>query len=198
MNFLAHLYLSGNDEEIMVGNILADRSRGLVKKNLSEGILKGIRLHHAIDYYTDNHPVVALTKKRLNPAFGHYAPVITDVYYDHFLAANWNEYSDISLEIFAKKSYSALRKHRNLFPTDFQLAFIYMRFRNLLVSYRTIEGVKFVFDRMSGRAVNSRNLHLAIEELKENYPLYEKEFHEFFRDAIKQFPRSNWVLGRTC
>ena len=191
MNFLAHLFLSGNDEEIMVGNILADRSRGLVKKNLSAGILKGIQLHHAIDHYTDNHPVVALTKKRLNPAFGHYAPVITDVYYDHFLAVNWNEYSDISLEIFAKKCYAVLRKHKNLFPSSFQFALVYMRFRNLLVSYRTIEGVKLAFDHMTSRAVNSRNLYLAIDELKKNYSLYEKEFHEFFREAIKQFKQDN-------
>jgi len=187
MNFLAHLYLSGNDEEIMVGNILADRSKGLIKKNLSEGILKGIRLHHEIDKFTDNHPVVAITKKRLNPVFGHYAPVITDVFYDHFLASNWKDYSDIALEVFAKKCYTILRKYKKLFPFDFQFAFIYLRFRNLLVSYRTIEGIKFAFDRMSGRAVNSKNLHLAIDELKENYPLYEKEFHSFFKDAIKQF-----------
>jgi acyl carrier protein phosphodiesterase len=187
MNFLAHLYLSGNDEEIMVGNILADRSKGLKKKDLSDGILKGIMMHHEIDRFTDNHLVVAQTKKRLNPVFGHYAPVITDVYYDHFLAANWKDYSDVPLEIFAKKSYSVLRKYKNLFPVSFQFAFIYMRFRNLLVSYRTIEGIKFAFDRMAGRAINSKNLHLAIEELKENYSLYEKEFHEFFKDAIKQF-----------
>jgi acyl carrier protein phosphodiesterase len=188
MNFLAHLYLSGNDEEIMVGNILADRSKGLIKKNISEGILKGIQMHHEIDRFTDNHPVVALTKKRLNPTFGHYAPVITDVYYDHFLAANWKDYSDVSLEVFAKKCYSVLRKHKKLFPVDFQFAFIYLRFRNLLVSYRTIEGIKFAFDRMSGRAVHSKNLHLAIEELKKNYLLYEKEFQDFFKDAKKQFP----------
>jgi acyl carrier protein phosphodiesterase len=187
MNFLAHLYLSGSDDEIMVGNILADRSKGLVKNNLSEGILNGIKLHYAIDHYTDNHPVVAITKKRLNTSFGHYAPVITDVFYDHFLAANWKDYSDVPLEVFAKKCYSVLRKHKNLFPVDFRFAFIYMRFRNLLVSYRTIDGIKFAFDRMVGRAVNSKNLHLAIEELKKNYPLYEEEFKEFFKDAIKRF-----------
>jgi len=188
MNFLAHLFLSGNNEEIMVGNILADRSRGLIKKNLSEGILSGIKLHHEIDHYTDNHSVVALTKKRLNPDFGHYAPVITDIYYDHFLALHWDEYSDVSLDIFAKKCYSVLKKYKNIFPTNFQFALMYMRFRNLLVSYRTFDGVKFAFDKMSGRAVNSHNLHLAVDELKRNYSLYENEFIEFFDDLIKHFP----------
>ena len=113
--------------------------------------------------------------------------MITDIYYDHFLAANWKDYSDVSLEVFAKNCYTILKKHKKLFPADFQFAFIYLRFRNLLVSYRTIEGIKFAFDRMAGRAVNSKNLHLAIEELKENYPLYEKEFKDFFKDAIKKF-----------
>ena len=180
MNFLAHLFLSGDNEEIMVGNVLADRIRGKKINDFSEGIQKGIRLHRIIDSYTDTHPVVELSKQRLRRDFGHYAPVIADVFYDHFLAANWNEYSDVPLKTFAEKSYHALKKYRMLFSGGFQFAFVYMRFRNLLVSYSTYKGVHFALERMSGRAKNSSNLTDAVDELKKNYSLYKKEFSSFF------------------
>jgi acyl carrier protein phosphodiesterase len=185
MNFLAHLYLSCNDEEILVGNILADRRRGRKIHDFSEGVQKGIRLHHAIDDYTDRHPVVEVSKQRLRNKFGHYAPVIIDIFYDHFLAANWKDYSDIPLNDFALNSYKILKKHKNLFPSGFQLALIYMRFRNLLVSYKSFKGVQFAFDRLSGRSAHSPNLSKAVEELKNNYLLYKNDFEKFFPSLIE-------------
>ncbi|HNW97055.1 MAG TPA: ACP phosphodiesterase [Bacteroidales bacterium] len=184
MNFLAHLYLSGNNDEIMVGNILADRRRSGGIHHLSEGIQKGIHLHHAIDKFTDKHPVVAESKQRLRAEFRHYSPVIADIYYDHFLAVNWKKYSDESLNDFALKSYKVLKEHRKLFSTGFQVAFIYMRFKNLLVSYATYDGVRFALERMSGRAKNSSNLMNAVDELKKNYTLYKKDFEKFFPEII--------------
>ncbi|MFH0866868.1 MAG: ACP phosphodiesterase [Bacteroidota bacterium] len=185
MNFLAHLYLSGNDEEIMVGNVLADRIRGKKLNDFSEGIQKGILLHHAIDHFTDNHPVVEASKQRLRQEFGHYAPVIIDVFYDHFLAANWEKYSEMPLCKFAMKSYNALKKYRKLFPSGFQVALIYMRFRNLLVSYASFKGVQFALERMSGRAKNSTNLTAAVDELKKNYTQYQYDFEIFFPELVE-------------
>lgn len=184
MNFLAHLYLSGNDEEIMVGNILADRIKGKKMHDFSEGIQKGIHLHHAIDNYTDNHPVVEASKQRLRQKFGHYAPVIIDIFYDHFLAANWEKYSETPLGEFAMKSYKALKKYRKLFPSGLQAVLIYMRFRNLLISYVSIKGVQFSLERISGRAKNSTNLTAAVDELKKNYTHYQNDFKKFFPELV--------------
>lgn len=185
MNFLAHLYLSGNDEEIMVGNVLADRIKGKKMHDFSEGIQKGILLHHTIDNFTDNHPIVEVSKQRLRQKFGHYAPVIIDIFYDHFLAAKWEKYSEIPLQEFAMKSYNALKKHRKLFSSGFQVALIYMRFKNLLVSYKTFRGVQFAFDRLSGRSEHLSNLSKAVVELKNNYSLYKNDFEVFFPSLIE-------------
>lgn len=190
MNFLAHLFLSGNDEEIMVGNVLADRIRGRKISDFSQGIQKGIRLHRIIDNFTDTHPVVELSKQRLRKEFGHYAPVITDIYYDHFLAVDWKKYSDIPLNDYAMTCYKILKKNKALFSSGFQLALIYMRFRNLLVSYSTFKGIHFALKRMSGRTRNAVNLVAAVEELKKNYPLYYKEFNQFFPELV-EYIRTN-------
>jgi acyl carrier protein phosphodiesterase len=184
MNFLAHLYLSGSDHEIMVGNILADRMKGQKVSEFSEGIQKGIRLHHAIDEYTDKHPVVKKSKERLRPLYRHYSPVITDIFYDHFLAADWDRYSDVPLHEFASESYLVLKQHKKLFKGGFRMALAYMRFRNLLVSYSSMKGVRFALERMSERALNSGDLVSAVAELQKNYELYKKEFSLFFPELI--------------
>ncbi len=188
MNFLAHLFLSGTDEEVMVGNLLGDFMKGRKVTSFDDKIIKGILLHRKIDEFTDNHPLVIKSKERLRPLFKHYTPVVADIYYDHFLAANWNEYSEITLKKFAKQCYLVLRKHKELFPPRFQQALVYMRFRNVLVSYAKFSGIDFAFNRMAIRSNYPSNLNNATEELKVNYKLYLSEFREFFpqlQDYIK-------------
>jgi len=184
MNFLAHLFLSGENEEVMVGNLLGDFMRGRKPGAFREGIAKGISLHRKIDEFTDNHPLVIKTKHRLRPEFKHYAPVVADVFYDHFLAANFSDYSDISLKDFAHRCYYVLRKHKELFPPRFQQALIYMRFRNVLVSYSKLNGMEFAFARMSKRSNHATNFHNATKELHKNYDYYYSEFKIFFPELF--------------
>jgi acyl carrier protein phosphodiesterase len=184
MNFLAHLYLSRNDEELMVGNILADFSKGIRHKNLSANIQKGVEIHRKIDHFTDTHPIVQRTKKLLQPRFNHYSPVIADVFYDHFLASQWAQFSDENLYDFANRSYLALKKHRFLFPLRFQQALVYGRFRKVLISYTSIEGIDKAFNRMLFRTRFTSNLEKASIELKKNYLAYQSDFSSFFPELI--------------
>ena len=103
MNFLAHLYLSGDDKEIMLGNLIADSVKGNAILDFNEGVQEGIRLHRRIDHFTDEHPIVQRSKERLRPKYHKFAGVVTDMFYDHFLARDWDHYSE-------KKP---LRHHRN-------------------------------------------------------------------------------------
>src|SRR5690606_12351008 len=117
MNFLAHLYLSGNDESIMVGNFIADVVKG--KKALGlfeEPVKRGIELHRVIDFFTDNHPVVTQSKDRLRLKYRHYAGVIVDMVYDHCLARNWNSYTTEPLPVFAARAYGILQQHTAILP----------------------------------------------------------------------------------
>ena len=184
MNFLAHLYLSRNEEELMVGNILADFSKGMHFKDLSKNIQRGIEIHREIDRFTDTHPIVQQTKQRLQPEFNHYSPVIADVFYDHFLAAYWEQFSDQKLYDFADKAYIALKKHRLLFPLRFQHALVYGRFRKLLLSYSSVEGIDKAFNRIMNRTKFESNLENASMELKKNYSFYKSDFSAYFPELI--------------
>lgn len=182
MNFLAHLFLSGDNEEIITGGMLADFMKGRKLKDLPTGVVKGIELHRKIDRFTDEHPVVELSKQRLRPIFSHFSPVVADVYFDHFLAANWLNYSDIPLQLFSKSVFQKLGHHRRVMPLRLRQLLFFMRVDKVLVVYSTLEGIKVVFDRMSVRTKFKSNLELAVDELKRNYELYNREFTLFFSD----------------
>ena len=84
MNFLAHLYLSGDDDFVKIGNFMADGIRGKDYQNYPERIQLGVLLHRAIDTYTDNHTIFRQGKHRLHEKYGHYSGVIMDILYDYF------------------------------------------------------------------------------------------------------------------
>ena len=185
MNFLAHIYLSGSNENVMIGNLLGDFLKGKERKAFSPEIQKGIILHRKIDEFTDTHPIVEQTKVRLRPIFSHYSPVVSDIYFDHFLAANFHLYSDMSLPKYARDCYRIMLKHRKLFPYTLQKLVVIMQIENLLVKYGTLKGIDAVFKRMAHRTKFPSNLELAGAELTKNYPLYEQDFLLFFPELLE-------------
>ena len=122
MNFLAHAYLSGGHTQILLGNVIGDFIKGRqALAGLDAPIAAGVELHRAIDEFTDNHEVVHNSKKRLRPKYRHYAGVIVDVFYDHFLAVNWKKFHHQTLADFARDTYATLQHFSNALPADFQM-----------------------------------------------------------------------------
>ena len=104
MNYLAHLYLSFGDEQLLVGNYIADAVKGRQIEQFLEGIKNGILLHRKIDEFTDNHPLVERSKSLIRSRYRKFAGVVVDMYYDHYLAAGWLDYADIPLQQFTKNA----------------------------------------------------------------------------------------------
>jgi acyl carrier protein phosphodiesterase len=116
MNFLAHLYLSGKEEEVIVGNFVADAVKGNSLHKFPEGMERGIRLHREIDHFTDQHPVFRTSKSRLSSNYRMYSGVIVDLYYDHFLAKFWSDFSDEDLQQLVSRTYFLLIRRFHLLP----------------------------------------------------------------------------------
>ncbi|HYF68829.1 MAG TPA: ACP phosphodiesterase [Ohtaekwangia sp.] len=183
MNFLAHLYLSGKNEKIMVGNFLADFVKGKQALSLFDGEIKtGIELHRAIDLFTDTHPVVRESKNRLREKYRHYSAVIVDVFYDHCLARNWALYSTVVLPAFADEAYAILQKYYSVLPTRLQQMLPYMIRGNWLVNYAKPEGIARTLTGMSRRTPYESKMDEAIDELIKYYSDFESEFNLFFPD----------------
>lgn len=184
MNYLAHIYLSGDNDLLKIGNFMADGIRGKAFENYPSEIRKGILLHRAIDTFTDAHPVFRQSTKRLHPSFHHYSGVIVDVFYDHFLSKNWMKYSKISLFDFVSLFYQSLHNNYDVLTPKTQALMPYMITNNWLVSYQTIDGIEKILTQMDNRLKNSSGMRHAIPHLKENYEAFENEFTLFFDEVI--------------
>lgn len=186
MNFLAHIYLSGDNDLIKIGNFMADGIRGKQFEHFPEDVQKGILLHRFIDTYTDSHDIFRKSTKRLHERYHHYAGVIVDIVYDHFLAKNWTQYSDEELELFVKRFYHSLHDNYDILTEKTQGLMPYMIERNWLLSYRTTEGIQNILTQMDRRSKNVSQMQFAVEELTEFYDEFEEEFTLFFEEMRAQ------------
>jgi acyl carrier protein phosphodiesterase len=185
MNFLAHLYLSESNENLIIGNFIADAVKGKKHQNYPKEIQAGILLHREIDTYTDNHPIVKKSMHRLNERYRHYDGVIIDIIYDHYLAKNWQKYSNIPLELYAENMYTLLSKNSPNFPQRAQHILPYMIEYNWLVSYASLDGIERVLIGMNKRTKGISKMNLAIDDLKLHYNELEKDFTLFFEDLLQ-------------
>lgn len=180
MNFLAHIYLSPNNDEILVGNFIADAVKGKNYLSYPKNIQIGIQLHRAIDHFTDTHPITKISRNRLSNKYGHYRGVIIDILYDHFLAKNWELYSKIPLNLFAFNTYEILDKYNSTFPERAKKVFFYMKKNNWLLSYSSIEGIEEILVNMNKRTNNKSNMNEAVADLQQFYTNFEQDFFLFF------------------
>lgn len=182
MNYLAHIYLSGDDPDLIIGNFIADSIKGKQYLSYPPGIQKGIILHRAIDTYTDSHPTVRKSVHRLFSTYSHYSTVIVDILYDHYLAANWSMHSNTPLAIFVDNFYELLLRNFEILPKRVQQFIPFMIKDNWLLSYASIEGIGTILTQMNHRTGNKSKMDLAVKELELYYTQFQEEFESFFKD----------------
>lgn len=184
MNFLAHIFLSESNDLLKLGNFVADGIRGKKYLEYPKEMQAGIILHRRIDSYTDNHKVFKQSTKRLHNNYSHYSGVIVDIYYDHFLAKNWNFYCEEDLESYVQSFYELITTNFNLMPKKFQNLTPFMIEQNWLLSYAEIDGISKVLSGMDRRTNLTSKMSLATEDLIEHYDDFEAEFKLFFEDLM--------------
>jgi len=180
MNYLAHIYLSEENENIQLGNFFADAVKGKSYLNFPAEMQKGILLHRKIDTFTDLHPVVKISKARLDSSFGLYKGIIIDIFYDHFLARNWHMFSTVSLSDFADSFYENLIRNFPILPEKIQYLVPFLVKENWLKSYATLGGIERVLVGMNRRTKDHSKMDLAMKDLVEHFDLLEMDFHAFF------------------
>lgn len=186
MNFLAHIYLSGENDLVKIGNFMADGIRGNDYLKFPDEVIKGILLHRQIDTFTDLHPIYRKSKHRLHEKYGHYSGVIMDILYDHFLAKNWNEYSYEKLEDYVESFYKSLENNKAILSEKTKSIVPYMIDQNWLASYASLVGIEKILFQMDYRTKHRANMQEAIVELQEFYFQFEEEFTLFFEE-LREF-----------
>lgn len=184
MNFLAHLFLSGNNEEWRLGGFIADAVKGDKILKYSQGIQQGIILHRKVDTYTDAHPLFKHSVDRLRPMYHKYSGVITDMFYDHFLNVYWSKYNTTDLEDFAKIFYIELIKNYLILPAKSRIIVPFLVYNNWLLSYGSLEGLKKRLEGMARRTQFFSGMDTAVDALNKDYTLYRDDFFGFFNDVV--------------
>ncbi|TDR25361.1 acyl carrier protein phosphodiesterase [Flavobacterium cheniae] len=184
MNYLAHIYLSGTNDLLKIGNFMADSIKGNYYEKFDSEIKKGILLHRHIDSFTDSHPIYRQSKHRLHEKYGHYSGVIMDILYDHFLAKNWSKFSDEKLDDYADNFYQLLQDNYDILTERIKGMMPYMIARNWFVSYATIAGLEMILFQMDYKTKHRANMQEAIVELQDFYTEFESEFFLFFEELI--------------
>jgi acyl carrier protein phosphodiesterase len=186
MNYLAHAYLSFQQPEILVGNMISDYIKGKKQFNYPLPVQKGIKLHRAIDHFTDTHKTTQELKSFFRPQYRLYSGAFADVVYDHFLANDLNEFgTDNVLKVFAEDTYRSLEIYFPLFPPYFQKVFPYMVEHNWLYNYRHRWAIEKSFNGLARRATYLSESQMAFEIFNEHYAAMQTCYEAFFPDLKK-------------
>lgn len=178
----------------MVGNLLPDFTKQISEEAYGAEIMQGVRLHRFIDTYTDTHPIVRQSKERISPLRRRFSPILIDIFYDHFLAIHWEQYSSSSLLESTQSYYEHLLRADMSLPLRLKESIQRMPEIDLLYNYRTMKGMEHAVNRVSQRIRFENSLHGGVEELENNFTELEADFHPFFQqlqDAVKRYNESN-------
>lgn len=185
MNYLAHLYLADNTPQSLLGNLLGDFLKGARVEDFPLEIQAGIRRHFQVDVFTDAHPVPLESRRRIAPPQRRFGGVLVDVFYDHFLARHWREFSPEPLDAFTARTYAALGSQEALLPERLRHALPRMREEDWLGSYREVDGVRNTLRGLARRLRREHDLAAGAEELVRHYAELEADFRLFFPDLVR-------------
>lgn len=194
MNYLAHLYLAENNDASLVGNLLGDFVKGRLDPRLDPDIYRGIRLHRAVDRFTDAHPIHRCSRQLISVRRRRYAGIIVDMAYDHFLARHWPRFRNESLEQFAKRAYAALYRYYSELPPSLRQILPRMTQEDWLTTYRDLDSIGVALDRLSLRLSRPSPLPGAVDEIHGAYKELEADFVQFFPE-LERFSKGFHSIG---
>ena len=197
MNYLAHLYLSEPDDDALLGALMGDFVKGPLDDRYAPAIMHGIALHRKIDTFTDAHPVVHTSKARVSTERRRYAGIMVDMFYDHFLARYWPEFSDEPLAAFTRHVYELLARRSDILPVRLRGMAPHMMRTDWLGSYAEIRSIRTALDNMGRRLKRKNRLMDSADELEQNYAGLEQDFRAFLPD-VKDFARQEFTTRATA
>lgn len=184
MNHLAHALLSGDDPDRILGGMLGDFVHGGIPAQLRPGVQAGLRLHRAIDVFTDAHPVVVALRAQFQPPYRRFAGIIIDVWFDHLLARDFARWSDVSLAVFSADLNALLAHHASELPDGLRRFAAYMRSHDLPRAYADRAVLARVFAGMSARFSRVNPLASALQETTPIESELAAAFNTFFPQLV--------------
>ena len=185
MNYLAHIFLSGRNSKIQIGNFIGDAVKGRSYNEYPDEIRSGILLHRAIDDFTDNHPLIKKITQEMKPSFGRYSGVLLDIYFDYLLASGFRHYSGASLSKFSKRFYFAMVRNRKHLPERIRRFMWHFMWTDRLGKYATINGIRESLSIM----FHVRHISISVDDAVEYLEAHEKELRIYFQSFFAELQK---------
>ncbi|HCY90229.1 MAG TPA: DUF479 domain-containing protein [Chitinophagaceae bacterium] len=190
MNFLAHAYLSFQQPSLLVGNMISDFVKGKRQYEYPDAIQKGIRLHRAIDRFTDEHVSTASVKKYFREQYRLYSGAFADVVFDFFLANDTGRFSnDAHLLQFSEETYRQLNEQREFLPPVFDRMVTHMQKENWLYHYQYDWGIQRSFSGIVHRAAYLTESDEAFRIFLLHKDIFQQHYNDFFPE-LESFART--------
>lgn len=187
MNYLGHLYLSGNDTALMQANLYGDFIKGSHLSHLPEVIQRGIQLHRSIDSFIDRHPVIHELLPILREELPKVAGIAIDIYFDHLLAKNWDHFHPQPLNDYLQAFYNHADLDDPHYSAEYLTFLRHLVQRNWISHYPTLDAV----DRMSRSISSQLSFPNKLADGKAVFLIHEKAitdaFFEYMRSANEHF-----------
>ncbi|TBR36205.1 MULTISPECIES: ACP phosphodiesterase [Dyella] len=181
MNHLAHALLAGDDEGLVLGGLMGDFVHGRLEDDmLPARVLDGIRLHRAIDVYTDAHPEVVAAKAMLPTPYRRYGGILLDMWFDHDLARDFARWSDVPLADYSRRIHDLLHRHDDLLPDAMRRFRDYMDAHDLPAGYADPVELDRAFRGVSHRLTRANPVGTAMPVLAERDAGLRERFEAFF------------------
>ncbi|MEI6305212.1 MAG: ACP phosphodiesterase [Deltaproteobacteria bacterium] len=178
MNFLFHMLLSGDDDQILVGNFMGDFVKGSLEGRFPERIRQGVALHRRIDSFASRSELFQQSRRRIDPHYGLYRGVMVDLFYDHILVKEWSNWSDEPFSKYLARCKGIIMQNRKELPEQLQKLVPYI-FEELLPSYGEVRGIGKALERMSRRVTRTNPLAGGEVELELHYDGLLADFIDF-------------------
>lgn len=198
MNYLAHLFLSGTDESLIIGNMMTDMIKKSEEEEVSLDVLKGIELHRDIDHLTDSHDIFIRHKRTLYDDFGKYAPVVLDIIYDYYLGLNWTSLTSESFDQFEHRIYTVLIDNIIEFPQRVQPIVVRMVNAKWMQHYTSLMGIQSVFDRLERKVRFPQEFDKVSEIINDRSPEWEVDHLKFFEEIILGLQKRGWSIPQSA
>lgn len=187
MNYLAHSYLSNNKPHLLIGNFIADHIRGNEFDEYSTEIQEGIKLHRNIDVFTDTHEHFKLSKRLFYDGFEKYSGILIDIYYDYFLAKNFETITQQNLFVYSQNVYSTYDSYKEVLPKSSVNFLHYVLENDIYCAYADINGIEKVLYHLSHRIKHGVMLNKSVSLFSKHEKELKQHFDIFFNDAINLF-----------
>ncbi len=185
MNYLAHIFLSGIEETVLIGNFIGDYVKGKDYLKYPASIRKGIVLHRRIDSFTDTHKIVSQSKKYFAPQYKKWAGIVVDILYDHYLIINWDKFCPVPLEQYREDIFDVLQKYYPVLPERVKYFVPSFIQNDWIDTYTTPEGIVNVLYRMSMRTPLPDESQFAAEVIRKYGLQLNSEFMTFFPELLR-------------